>query len=132
MSTDNVTVEQKNIAIAKFMGEKIVTADNGDPVIKTKNNRLLHISDWAKYHEDWNQLMAVVEKIESINDDFHGYFGVHVNSNGCTIQGTNLRTDPENFHPAYYNEAVHDTKILATHKAIYDFITWYTTTIQKD
>ena len=70
--------------------------------------------------------MPVVEKIEKINDKFHGYFGVHVSSNSCTIQGTKLRTDAENFYPAYFSQHYGETKIEATWLAVVQFIQWYT------
>ena len=75
----------------------------------------------------WNDVMPVVDKVESIYDDFHGYFGVHIYSNACTIQGTKLRTDPENFHPAYLSDpnAILNTKIESTWYNIVQFINWY-------
>jgi len=79
-----------------------------------------------KYNYSWNDLMSVVEKIESIYDNFHGYFGVHISSNSCSIQGTNLRTDPENPCYAYFNETYGDNKIQATWLAVVSFIKWYT------
>lgn len=83
-----------------------------------------HFDD-LKFHSDWNWIMKVVEAIEKIHDEFHGYFGVHIISNSCTIQGTNLRTNPENYHPAYYNEVVDETKDKAVTKAINQFLIWY-------
>lgn len=121
------TIEHMNEAIARFMGYEQQEQDFRRP-----NNTLVFLIDnhWTpihhlKYHSSWEWLMPVVEKIESLHDDFHGYFGVHISSNSCTIQGTNLRTTPENFHPAYFNEVTHNTKIEATHLAIYQFIEWY-------
>jgi hypothetical protein len=84
-----------------------------------------------EYHISWDWLMPVVEKIESIHDEFHGYFGVHISSNSCTIQGTKLRTDPENFHAAYFDNVTHDTKIAATHLAVIQFIQFYNTQTQQ-
>lgn len=37
-------------------------------------------------NNDWEQLMSVVEKIESLQDEYQGRFGVHIVSNTCTIQ----------------------------------------------
>lgn len=82
-----------------------------------------------EYDKRWELLMPVVEKIESIYDDFHGYFGVHIYSNSCSIQGTKLRTDPENFHPAYMSDpnAILDTKIASTWYNIVEWIKWFNT-----
>ena len=89
-------------------------------------------ADWdgmhsVKYHTSWDWLMPVVEKIESTETEFDGYFGVHISSNNCCIQGTRLRTDPEHFHPAYFNDVTLDTKILSTWQAVIQFLKWYNT-----
>jgi hypothetical protein len=89
------------------------------------------VKELFKYHSSWEQLMPVVEKIESIQDEFHGYFLVAIASNGCTIQGTNLRTDPDNFHPAYFNDVTLSTKIESTWYAVTQFIQWYNTQTQQ-
>lgn len=112
-----------------------------------ETNRILEgnrvIADWMGesidswpyefyYHNSWAELMPVVEKIESIHDEYHGYFGVHIVSNSCTIQGTKLDTRPESFHPAYFADHYHDTKLLATYEAVVSFIQWYTTKQSAD
>lgn len=85
------------------------------------------------FHASWGWLMGVVEKIESIHDDFHGYFGVYISGNTCTIQGTKLDTSPETFHPAYLSDvnAVFPTKIESTWYNVVQFIKWYNETIKK-
>lgn len=77
-----------------------------------------------KYHEDWNKLMPVVEKIESIENK---RFGVCIDVLDTMImdykvgydQGEKIviQTDiyPDNG----------DTKISITHAAVYQFIQWY-------
>lgn len=81
----------------------------------------------AEYHTSFDWLMSVVERIESTYDDFHGYFGVYISSNSCTIQGTNLRTTPDNPHYAYHNEVTLNTKIESTWYAVVQFIKWHNT-----
>ena len=83
------------------------------------------------YHEKWSWLMPVVEKIESIYDEHHGYFGVHISSNGCTIQGTNFRSDIIPEPPVYFNNVVLDTKLNATYYAVVLFIKWYNKNLNK-
>lgn len=124
------TTEQMNEAIGIFMGGFWKEFKSGN----FRQKRFYYKDEafaWVKspenlnYHKDWNELMPVVEKIESIYDDFHGYFGVHISSNGCTIQGTKLRLDAGYEHYAYFNDVNHETKLLATYHMVYQFITWY-------
>lgn len=77
----------------------------------------------------WAELMPVVEKIESIYDDHHGYFGVHISSNECTIQGTYLRLflDNSDYGRVYMSDpnAILSTKIKTTYYNVVQFIKWY-------
>lgn len=113
-----------NEAIALFMGGKPVQHNKKYRYIKWPRRHATPVQE-LNYHKDWSQLMHVIEKIEAIYDDFHGYFGVHISSNCCCIQGTKLRTDPGNEHYAYFNDVTHETKLLAAHYAVYQFIQWY-------
>ncbi len=82
------------------------------------------------YKTDWSWLMPVVEKIESIYDTHHGYFQVHISSNSCSIQGTNLwkalKKDSK-YEFVYMSDpnAVFDTKIESTWYHVVKFINWY-------
>ena len=78
------------------------------------------------FHSDWNWLMEVVEKIESIKDSYHGRFGVYISSNSCTIQSTNFRPDkPIPNPPHYYDNIVLNTKIESTYYSVLNFINFY-------
>ena len=151
MSTSNelITIEQMKEVIARFMGYEKVTVGycggydetewqvankkwiddvgikNVDDYIVNVKENIWHNWEAVKYDTSWDWLMPVVEKIESIHSSFHGYFGVHISSNSCCIQGTRLDTRPGKEHYAYFNEVVNETKILATFYAVYQFIIWY-------
>lgn len=128
--------EDSNKLIVEFMGaiaykkaahsHCFKKAPSGIP---SWSDNYLTIGD-LQYNTSWDWLMPVVEKIESIWDDFHGYFGVHISSNSCCIQGTKLNTTIENPHYAYFNEVVADTKIQATWQAVTGFIQWYNNNTQ--
>jgi hypothetical protein len=110
---------EENKLIADFMGW---TLDNEGLNSYRKNNgstfEYLLLSNF-KFHSDWNWIMEVVDKIESIGDEenngeyfFEIYkFGVTIFSNGV-----------------YVNEIVNTagkTKIEATYKAVLEFINYY-------
>lgn len=78
-----------------------------------------------KFHTSWEWLMPVVEKIESIEDDYHGNFSINISSNACHIIATNLDSRPESFYPAYLDDSCHDTKLLATWTCVARFAEWY-------
>jgi len=109
-----------NELIANFMNWQ----HHEDP--KYHNHEMANL----KYHFDWNWLMPVVEKIESIQDEHHGYFGVHISSNSCSIQGTNLwkAIEPNSKYGAVYMSdpnAILSTKIESTYYNVVEFIKWY-------
>jgi hypothetical protein len=107
---------EKNKTIAIFMDSE---------------DKLKDSMEYGYFHLQWDWLMPVVEKIESIEDPHHGYFGVHISSNSCTIQGTNFRSDIILDPPIYFHNAVLGSKLLATHYVVVKFIEWYTIELYK-
>lgn len=94
------------------------------------NNKTEYLEDYfnideLEYSKNWQWLIPVVEKIESINDDIHGFIQVHINGNNCTINGTNLWKQDDIDTTVYYNDTYGDTKLLATYEAVGKFIIWY-------
>ena len=63
-----------NKLIAKFMGLKSIT---------------------PTYNSSWNFLMPVIDKIELIYDEHHGYFGVHI----CDLVKTKTVVTKETIEP---------------------------------
>ena len=94
-------------------------------------------NDSIKYHKSWDWLMPVVEKIESLpKDNHHGKFGVHISSNTCSIQGTNLHKAIKNlseYGAVYMSDpnAIFNTKIESTWYNVVAFIKWYNENIKK-
>lgn len=120
MTSDEIL--QGNKIIAEFDGIKLGVSLYSWRIGCTEPIQEGHLN----YHASWRWLMSVVEKIESLPaDSFHGMFGVYISGNDCIIQGTKLRTEPENFHPAYHNGYTLETKILSTWYAVVQFIKWY-------
>lgn len=127
-----------NKLIASFQGSRI--RENGDILYfhfeepKSINNDFYHkiFPSELRYNIYWDWLIPVCEQIESIKDEFHGYFGVYIHSNCCTIQGSKLNTSVENFHPAYFLESYGDTKIEAVYLAVIQFIKFWNDQKRKD
>ena len=83
---------------------------------------------WS-YDSDWNELMYVIEHIEKIRDDHHGYFAVNVVGNTCTIQGTNFwkYIKDSDYGTVYMSDtnATFLSKIESTWYVVVQFIQWY-------
>lgn len=81
------------------------------------------------FKKDWELLIDLVEKIEKIYDNHHGYFGVHIHSNCCNIQGTNLHLSLKSNEYGYVYmtdpNAIYSTKKESTYYACVEFIKWY-------
>ena len=76
--------------------------------------------DELKYHEDWNWLMVVVEKIESLEIfDRMGRF--NINTKNFDENYTSFITDKDE----YFIQCEGDTKIEAVYNAVLEFIKWY-------
>lgn len=120
---NNQSIEEASWQIGLFMELREIKLLSGKPAFEINGN--FYQSKHLKYHSSWDWLMPVVEKIEAMQTEFDGYFGVHICSNGCTIAGTRLNTTTENPHYAYFNDIIHESKILATWYCVVQFIQWY-------
>lgn len=123
-------IVESNELIAEFMGEfdKILSTGNihswSDAPFyytteDTKEKVIKNISKYSKYSKDWNWLMKVVDKIESLvlNDD---------NSFNVTIGATNYCVIQDSYGEIYENtEDSEETKLLTVYKAVIKFIKWY-------
>jgi len=96
-----------NKLIAEFLGYETYEM-NGVLNVEYSEDNIRTIQD-THYHIDWNWLMQVVEKIESLG------VVVEIRENVCYIE-----TTPND----YYSE-LETTKIQAVYKACVEFIKWY-------
>ena len=94
---------ENNILLAEFMQPSF----NGFGTYDFDGELLT--KEYLKFHSDWNWLMQVVEKIESLN------VVVEVRENVCYIEETSKE---------YFSE-LEVTKILATYKACVHFVKCY-------
>jgi hypothetical protein len=94
---------ENNILLAEFMQPSF----NGFGTYDFDGQLLT--KEYLKFHSDWNWLMQVVEKIESLN------VVVEVRENVCYIEETSKE---------YFSE-LEVTKILATYKACVHFVKCY-------
>ncbi len=107
-----MTTIESNKLIAEFMGETLSKSGIGI-VAPAGFDRLF------EYHSDWNWLMPVLEKIESL-----GYVS--------TIEKLNFEFDS---HRVYFNKqgsleevaigSRDESKFVAIYMAVEDFIVWY-------
>lgn len=116
-----MNAEESNKLIAEFMG------------VGWKYGKISKYEKLVKYRISWDWLMPVVEKIESIYNEHHGYFGVYISSNSCTIQGTKLHLSLKDskYGGVYFNEMTLNSKLESTYSAVVKFIQWYNLNKQK-
>ena len=120
-----MTQEEGNKLIAVFDGWEVGRFEHLPNILhKMDNGKLWGIDiDQMNYHEDWNKLMPVVEKIENIRDDRGNYlFAVDIGRDYCTTYHNDFHTKTISVHSETHN------KIISTWNAITQFIQWYNTT----
>jgi hypothetical protein len=100
MTTEN------NKLLAEFLGFKNIANDE---------DKQDYLNDFMKFHTDWNWLMQVVEKIESL-----GYKETNVYVD--ISEGTFIHTLESNIEIA---EVFGGTKIENTYNACVEFVKWY-------
>jgi len=112
-------IAQNNKIIAKFMGAKEGKgvgkrkALTGVPIPLYLDEKILTdkstcFIDELRYHSDWNWLMEVVEKIESLNTSFS------IDGNKCYC-----------INDSFCNAQKEPTKIESVYKVCIAFINWY-------
>ena len=104
MNTEN------NKLIAEFMGYEVEQdLYGGIPVTGMKT--ITSTTDTLKFHNNWNWLMEVVEKIESL-----GYWLNRINGDVWIVN---------NNDKVIINNSMHQGGIEASYNAVVDFIKWY-------
>lgn len=121
-----LTIEEGNIAIAGFMGEKLFVKPDGEVRIWRGNNRDYNFKVWAKYHSSWDWLMPVVEKIITyefpLEDDLpFGADTAYLRTFGMINNDTGKKM--VRFNRFGINES--SSIIEATWLAVIEFIQWY-------
>jgi hypothetical protein len=104
---------ENNKLIAEFMGIIDIVETNG---IVFKDNNTLEFHQ-IKYDTDWNWLMEVVERIESIGYD------VNIFQNGVHI--TNYSNGLEQNIVNNVSQISYTNKIELVYDACIEFIKWY-------
>lgn len=124
--TEEMTIEQQNEMIARFMGAKIINDTDYNSILYRFENMkpgdcYLH---QMKYHSSWDWLMPVVEKIEALA------FQVQIGNEWfCTISRFEEGETP--FDGIYISTEVDPiygkvkSKITGVFLAVFQFIKWY-------
>jgi len=99
---------ENNKLIAEFLGIKDEIERGENSIILLNGIIDYHKIDNLKFHSDWDWLMEVVEKIESLNVTFS------IDGNKCYC----LNDD-------FCNAQKESTKIYSVYKVCVEFIKWY-------
>jgi predicted transposase YdaD len=124
MTTEN------NKLIAEFMGAKLYVKQYNIVIYKFPNKARKELKSF-KYHSDWNWLMEVVEKIESLKPfqlmdrnwigfDVKIYKTFNTQTHYCTIKYLKEQGDM-----TISNGFSKQSKIEAVYNACVEFIKWY-------
>ena len=112
-----MTTTENNKIIAEFLSVKIHPCETIEKFkflpIEERGLYNGYFIDALKYHEDWNWLMEVVEKIESLN------YVVEIKITWCRIKQI------ENGNVIVLRWEEEKTKIEAVYNAVVEFIKWY-------
>ena len=127
-----------NEIIADFVGYTI----EGDYITMPDMLEALLIED-LKYHNSWDDLMPVVEKIESLDHTWHeeikstfyvdGFMIGQENSKSVSVHLTVFNADKIteiklcdlSYGVKYFKKSFFKTKIKAVYAAVIEFIKWY-------
>lgn len=114
----NTTIENNKL-LAEFMGEKLPYTNKegnfefvveGAGKVSSPNEEDLYRFLPYKYNTDWNWLMQVVEKIESLENHGFTIYRKTTNINGLPIELANT---------------IKGTKIESVYNACVEFVKWY-------
>lgn len=129
-----MTTTKGNKLIAEFMGYKIWTWDNKKYYItmgKSPNDRNYDVEN-LKFNYDWNWLMPVVEKIESIKVGNIKYIDFHIMPDAVIVTNQEDEENPlilinksECKGSIETEFTFFETKIQAVYQAVLKFIKWY-------
>jgi len=102
---------ENNKIIAEFMNKKVISEADFLALNYEQMTNDLFVDTTLNYHSDWNWLMEVVEKIESL-----GYFFKIVSQTSLIVD-----KDEKCISLSVYRK----TKIVSTYEACVEFIKWY-------
>lgn len=137
-----MTTIEGNKLIAEFMGYYVTEFNGMYHFVRKEKKKPEHLNQvWefrleeSKYHESWDWLMPVVEKIESLRfngkedeDDVEWQFSVEIKNGGCVIHRDVLpqyHGTTEDFLKLY--DCDKTDKLKSTYEAVTQFIQWYKT-----
>lgn len=119
-------VTEQNRVIAEFMG--LYRSDGQDfggqerEMWFDKRTNIRKVDGFLKYHEDWNMLMPIIEKISKIKIEPHEQ---HIDYHYPRTFGMPDNEGRPMFRFNCGTLFTGETLIEAAHKAVYDFIQWY-------
>lgn len=124
----NKTIEESNKLIAEFMGatwefQEIIYQSYGWKFEKerpTKHSSMWHGTEGLLYHDSWDWLMPVVEKIEEETD-------YHFKIDNNEVELYSIAHDKIVTYKQVFTTKTEDHKIQSVWYAVVEFIQWYNT-----
>jgi hypothetical protein len=100
---------KNNVLIAEFMGVKSYEASGYTNFVYSEDNHRTEVD--LAYHDSWDWLMPVVEKIDEVSDENTLF---KVEHNRAFVE------DIENYH--IFIDVIASSRLEATYKAVVEFI----------
>lgn len=146
MKTESYSIESlenSNKLFAEFMGLKVISKKDFEHNAESFNVNEYNISEYQRYNKEWNWLMPVVEKIETMSLLLPEKYktGFYKRENATTAEiGINILYDAREEFKGWSADVrfvlggliwdgneKYTSKIDATYKAVIAFIEWYNT-----
>ena len=123
----NIKYKTENSLIADFLNWTNLNDESFPEYVNLNGN--FYSSKDLLFNSDWNWLMEVVEKIQSVPSYDKDRFGtiVKIEGRNCHIKSDNYGSKNKEYSKEQYFNGNYggDTKIEATYNACVAFIKWY-------
>lgn len=120
-----MNIEENNLLL-EFLGFELVMDDPiNSPDGYWHNGEFPLHADELEFDNNWNHLMFLIDRIETLETEFDGRFTVSIRGNECIICSSNFDSRPNSYHPSYFMTETLPIKIESVYYCVKCFCYWY-------